>query len=156
MTSRMDSSSLTLSYWFPPLVWSILFKADIGLDSNSFHTVKSLPARFTVYTDCNFNGPHQWYAKRRKPASTFSWTSCFSLKASSSWACRSLIWARFWADWNHNNRIKKQSQWYNSMRLQGDIKPFFSFFPSDGRMNKDLSTSSIIQYADYIPVELKF
>lgn len=36
---------------------------------------------------------------------TLSWISCFSLAASSSWACRSLIWAKSRADYDQTHTV---------------------------------------------------
>lgn len=51
MTSALDSSSLTMHCWFPPLVRYLPFKADRGVKSNLFYPVKSLPACFAVYLE---------------------------------------------------------------------------------------------------------
>lgn len=37
--------------------------------------------------------------------STLSWISCFSFAASSSWACKSLIWAKSLVDWNRKTNV---------------------------------------------------
>lgn len=65
---------------------------------------------------------------------TFSWISCFSFVASSSWACRSLIWLKSLADYHMYGHTKNSSQ---------GVTIRFSFWSKKNKFKRELRHSTV-------------